>query len=522
MVSLLRRAVPDLALAVAAGSLVIVVGVVRASGSGGVTAASLLPAVGLGLLSGALIAASGLLARAGSRPQVSTVRLPGHPDPARPVTRTVTRTAAALVLLISGLAVATADPEPRGAGPLPLILAAVIGLAVAAALLIMVRRRTTTVGDRRRVTAALTGYAPRLVLYTSRENGAGYQLGMWLPLLERLGERFVVLVRHPAAQAEAARLTSAPVICAPLAADLEAAVVESLRVACYVNVVGGNANLVGYRSLCHVYLGHGDSDKEASIHPTHAMFDRIFIAGPAARERYRQAGLEIPDERFVVIGRPQLAGLTARTDPSGAPVVLLAPTWRGYNSRTDLSSLPYCRELADALLRRGVTVRFRPHPLSWQSPAERAMIDRVDALLRRDRASSGRPHRPAAESRGETLVEAFNGSDALITDVGALLVDWFATGRPYAVALSAVHPEPPETAAAAYLITPEQLRAADFDPVLDDLLGADPKRTERAAVAEHFLGELPPSDAAFRAAVRGLIEDRPRSATRPAPGQSRP
>jgi hypothetical protein len=211
----------------------------------------------------------------------------------------------------------------------------------------------------------------------------------------------------------------------------------------------------------------------------------------------------------VIIGRPQLAEATPPRGPIGEladPTVLLAPTWRGYNTRTDLSSLPYCRILAEALIRRGATVAFRPHPLSWENAAERALITEVDALLARDRGTSGRPHRLAADHRRQPLVEAFNASDALITDVGGLLVDYFATGKPYAVALSRSNPEPPETAQAAYLITADQLAAGDTDQLLDQLLITDPDAERRRSVAVHYLGDLPASTGPFETAVRALLD----------------
>ncbi|MFC7622007.1 CDP-glycerol glycerophosphotransferase family protein [Microlunatus sp. GCM10028923] len=501
MVSLLRRAVPDLPLAVAAGLLVIMVAAFRSGPS-----PALVIGVGLGLLSAGVIALSRPLARAGSRPQLGAVRLPGHPDPGTPVTLLLTRLVAGLILALSGAAAAT--------GLIPvMILVGVIGIVLAGALLQLVRRRARTVGNAARTRAAIETYAPRVIIYTSRESGGAYQLAMWLPLLDRLGERYLVVVRHPAALAWAAPLTAAPVVCAPLATDLDAVVTESARVALYVNVVGGNANLVGYRSLRHVYLGHGDSDKEASVHPTHRMFDRIFVAGPAARDRYRQAGLEVPDDRFVEIGRPQLAEAATLAGPIGSvtgPTVLLAPTWRGYNARTELSSLPYCLTLAEALIARGATVAFRPHPLSWDNAAERALIDRVDALLARDRTASGRPHRPAGEHRRDTLIEAFNASDALVTDVGGLLVDYFATLKPYAVVLSAATPTPPATAEAGYLVTHDQLRAGDLDSVLEPLLRTDPNASRRPEVAARYLGPLPPSETPFLAALRAQLDLAPR------------
>ncbi len=71
-----------------------------------------------------MIAVSGPLARAGSRPLLSTVRLPGRPDPGRAVTRTITRTAAGLVLLVCGLAVAVGTPAM-------MIITGVVGVIVA-------------------------------------------------------------------------------------------------------------------------------------------------------------------------------------------------------------------------------------------------------------------------------------------------------------------------------------------------------------------------------------------------------
>ncbi|NYE75605.1 CDP-glycerol glycerophosphotransferase family protein [Microlunatus parietis] len=488
---------PDLALAVTAGLLVILVAGYRSGPS-----PALVCGVGLGLLSAAVIALSRPLARAGSRPQLSAVRLPGHPEPGTPATLTLTRAVAGLILALSGLAAAS------GLVPV-MILVGVLGMIMTGGLLQLIRRRTRTVGNPARLRAAIEAYAPRVIIYTSRESGGAYQLAMWLPLLELLGERYLVVVRHPAALAWAAPLTQAPVVCAPLATDLDAVITESARVALYVNVVGGNANLVGYRSLAHVYLGHGDSDKEASVHPTHLMFDWIFVAGRAARERYRQAGLEIPDDRFVEIGRPQLADAATPAGPVGSvtePTVLLAPTWRGYNARTELSSLPYCPVLAEALIARGATVAFRPHPLSWDNAAERSLIDSVDALLARDRTASGRRHRLAREHRRDTLVEVFNDSDALIADISGLLVDYFATLKPYAVVLPPTVAEPPATAAAGYRITHDQLRTADLDRALDDLLRTDPCADRRPAVAEHYLGPLPPSPKPFLDALRSLID----------------
>ena len=96
-----------------------------------------------------------------------------------------------------------------------------------------------------------------------------------------------------------------------------------------------------YRGLTHIYLGHGDSDKEISAHP--ATHEKIFVAGQAAIDRYSAHNVVIPAEKFYIVGRPQLDGVLSGVRERGADeplTVLYAPTWLGYNKASTLSSLP--------------------------------------------------------------------------------------------------------------------------------------------------------------------------------------
>ena len=71
------------------------------------------------------------------------------------------------------------------------------------------------------------------------------------------------------------------------------------------------------RRLRHVYIGHGDSDKPPSFNPTHALYDEIFTAGPAAALRYPQHGVAIAADKFHVVGRPQVERVTEARGPIG-------------------------------------------------------------------------------------------------------------------------------------------------------------------------------------------------------------
>ena len=311
-------------------------------------------------------------------------------------------------------------------------------------------------------------------------------------------------------------MTSAPIVVLPTGSDLDSVIVPGLKVAFYVNGVAENSSFVNYRSLTHIYLGHGDSDKEMSVHPMHRMFDLVFVAGQAAIDRYAQAGLTISLEQFVIVGRPQMTGLEQVARPiseADPPTVLFAPTWRGYNAQTVLSSLPLGTKIVSALLDRGATVVFRPHPFSWLGAGERVEINAVDVLLAKDREATGRRHRLAGEGRGADLAADFDASDALITDVGGALVDYFATGKPYAVVLppgqsaGTAAADYPSTAA-AYLIEYDSIRGDGrraCTDLLDQLLVTDPLADNRSKVAHYYLGDRPGDDHPFLDAVRSLI-----------------
>jgi hypothetical protein len=163
-------------------------------------------------------------------------------------------------------------------------------------------------------------------------------------------------------QVRLAEQADVPVVEARGIGDLDALVVPSLKAAFYVNASSGNGALVRFQHLTHIYLGHGDSDKPPSYNPTHAMYDQIFAAGPAATRRYAAHGVRIPAEKFTIVGRPQVENVklsTIRIADVPQPTVLYAPTWHGGRPSTNYSSLPLGSEIVDALLARGVADRAR-------------------------------------------------------------------------------------------------------------------------------------------------------------------
>jgi hypothetical protein len=350
------------------------------------------------------------------------------------------------------------------------------------------------------LTRALTAHSPRFLLYFSAPPDSEYQVRMWLPYLERIGEPFVVVLPERHNLPAVAAATTAPVVAYDTFEALDAVMaVASLRAAFYVNNGRDNAHCVRYARLTHVQLYHGDSDKAVTASPLNAMYDRIFVAGQAAIDRFAAHGVSIPPEKFRIVGRPQVGGLAVTESPAPQPVttVLYAPTWVGAHADSNYCSLPIAETIIEQLRGRGLTVIFRPHPYSRRDPASAATLHRLAT-------------RGLAVATDASLYQCMNRAHAMICDVSSVASDFLYTGKPFAITdlrgEGDRFTERFPVARAAYVIHGD---AGNLGPVLDDLLDPDrdPLAATRHEVRSHYLGDFPPDryTEAFLTAARDCL-----------------
>ncbi len=445
-------------------------------------------------------------------PRVRAAQLPGVPSdprPGVPAPLTYAVLAAGAMLAVLLLIAAGSDlPGWAGAVVLALELAALAWSAARLRSAVWARRRGTV---NHAVTQALVAYAPQFYVYFSGPVEGGYQVRMWLPYLERLGVPYAVLGRSPRLLAQAPAITTAPVVVTEKIAGLDDCMVPSVRAVFYVNTDAKCVDGVRYLDRTHVHLNHGDSDKPSSYHPMIGMFDQIFVAGEAAVDRFAKNGVVVAPQKFVRVGRPQVAGIVdCNVDPSpGRPTVVYAPTWRGGVRDMNFSSLERGERIVRLLLDRGARVVFRPHPISRRKRPTARTIAAIDAVLSAA-STDGCRHVTSGAAMSGSITDVFNGSDALVTDVSSVASDYLQSGKPFAVV------EPAGTVpvdATAYPV----LRAAylldlDGDPAtrLEAMLGADPLAPTRRELRSYYLGDHCDSvDAFTRAAARALGDTRP-------------
>ncbi|UNK47449.1 CDP-glycerol glycerophosphotransferase family protein [Arthrobacter sulfonylureivorans] len=353
--------------------------------------------------------------------------------------------------------------------------------------------------------------APEFALYFGSNVGAGYQAGMWLPYLDRIGRPYIVITRTLRMMRAIAALTEAPVVHRPTLRSLEEVVPPSLKVAFYVNNAVKNTHFIERREMRHVWLNHGDSEKPACYNPVHAIYDHLFSAGQAGVDRYARHGVEIPGEKFRIVGRPQVEGIQRRLGvPGPNPTVLYAPTWRGPYADSAVYSLPSGRGIVEGLLARGCTVIFRAHPFNYRFPEAAKWIAEIGDLLAADAAATGRQHIFGKAAEQEmSVVDCFNASDAMVSDVSAMVSDYLQSGKPFSIVsvgrtVEELAAEAPASRA-AYVIEED---LGNLDQALDDLLVQDPLAAQREESRVYYLGDFPAGSYAdgFLTAARELID----------------
>lgn len=170
----------------------------------------------------------------------------------------------------------------------------------------------------------------------------------------------------------------------------------------------------------NVFIGHGDSDKASSSRDYHRIFDRIFVADPNARLRYKQSRFR--DDHFTLIGAPYPNEVESSESIKTVSNVLYAPTWEGNQSDNRFTSI--C--IVDAAfeqnpsLAEGLSLNVLPHPLAGSRD------NSVNASLR----NLIRKHRFTV---CQSKAEAFNNSDAIVTDISGVLSEYLATRKPIVV-----------------------------------------------------------------------------------------
>ncbi|MCX5334130.1 hypothetical protein [Streptomyces sp. NBC_00140] len=257
----------------------------------------------------------------------------------------------------------------------------------------------------------LAGYQPETVLYFSGSKDSAYQVNMWLETMEQLDSKPLIILRERAILNNLAP-TTVPVVCVPGGVHLMNMDLTNVRVALYAANVGKNIHLLRVPTMKHVFIGHGDSDKLASVNPFSKVYDEVWTAGRAGRDRYAIADVGVRDDDIAEVGRPQLAPIqTWQGVPEGRiPTVLYAPTWEGWDGDPGNTSIVLAGEnIVKTLVKADPPVRvlYKPHPFTGTVSKEAgAAHARITALVEKAGAERATDARFTADAAARTQAKA--------------------------------------------------------------------------------------------------------------------
>ncbi|KOG18782.1 hypothetical protein [Streptomyces viridochromogenes] len=257
----------------------------------------------------------------------------------------------------------------------------------------------------------LAEYRPETVLYFSGSKDSAYQVNMWLETMEQLDSKPLIILRERVILNNLAP-TTVPVICVPGGVHLMNLDLSNVRVALYAANVGKNIHLLRVPTMRHVFIGHGDSDKLASVNPYSKVYDEVWTAGRAGRDRYAIADVGVRDDDIVEVGRPQLAPIqTWQGVPEGRiPTVLYAPTWEGWDGNPGNTSIVLAGEnIVKKLVAADPPVRvlYKPHPFTGTVSKEAgAAHRRITALVQQAATERATDPRFTADAATQTAAKA--------------------------------------------------------------------------------------------------------------------
>jgi hypothetical protein len=332
-----------------------------------------------------------------------------------------------------------------------------------------------------------------------------YQLRQWYEPMRLLAEQHptVVLTREVVTAAALVDECPLPVVNFTTLAEIESwTAAQSVGAVFYVNQNTRNFQMMRFREPAHVFISHGESDKDYMASNQLKAYDYTFIAGQAAYDRIGARLIDFDrDKHLIRIGRPQVdvhyEGPALPDD--GRTVVLYAPTWEGDRSSMTYSSLEsHARPMLDALIATGRhRVVYRPHPRTGAfDPRFKEMHAAIVAKLEAANAADpGAKHLVDTDSPfGWHLAAA----DVCVCDVSAVAFDWLATGKPLLLTEPASQHAKVDREGLAGMI--DTFAAVDAPRVLDviERESSLEARARFGEIVERYFGDVTPGAAMAR------------------------
>lgn len=339
-----------------------------------------------------------------------------------------------------------------------------------------------------------------------------YQIAQWIPVFEKAPAhlRPMIITRHAATTEELQKITSLLVVHARTY-DLLMQLLElsKFKALIYVNNSYQNFQTLAYQQAAHIHVNHGESDKISMVSNQSKAYDKVFVAGAAAKDRYLSAVAWVDEKKLIPVGRPQLdLDTTPILEKSVLKTITYAPTWEGEDEANNYTSMDcYGIAIIDAALQQsGCRVVYKPHP---------RILDSKDPLvLGAHKYIMGKLSRGPHEIHltGDVL-SVLKDTDLLISDISSVTLDYLYLKPSGAIFLSDRRNNRSEleadspVAKAAYIIDRSTLE--ELSKSLTKVLQNDALFDRRQEVCRYYFGGIAAGEstaAFYRELERSIAE----------------
>ncbi|MGW6152628.1 hypothetical protein ACWFRM_05790 [Streptomyces sp. NPDC055144] len=255
----------------------------------------------------------------------------------------------------------------------------------------------------------LAAYEPTVAMYFSGGTSSAYQANMWLSTLSEVDGKPLIVLRERF-MVQKIDATDVPIICFPKVATMFSLENSTLKMVLHPANAAKTSQVLRIPTIKHAFINHGESDKLSSCNPYAKAYDEVWVAGPAARERYQLADIGVEDKDVVEVGRPQLSPIKRATGASRSTytTVLYAPTWEGWDGNPGNTSVPLAGEniVKHLLADDSVRLLYKPHPMTGSvDPRAGVANERIKAMVR-EAAAKRSGARPGPEAAAELIRRA--------------------------------------------------------------------------------------------------------------------
>ena len=337
-----------------------------------------------------------------------------------------------------------------------------------------------------------------VIVYFADDTSRMYQMDQWMPVFETLNEQHkVLIVARNEGSFRQLQNVKLPVVYLRRLRELnELFQTNDFKVALYVNNSALNFHALMFSTLLHVHLNHGESDKISMASNQAKAYDRVFVAGQAAVDRYLRNLIEFDGSTLVPVGRPQLDVDYGRAlKKSARKTVLYAPTWQGerddmnYTS-VDVYGVSIVRQL---LATKEYRVVYKPHPRVADLAA--ATAEHHEAIVAAiARAKTDDPEAGHVVEMEAPILALFSNCDVMISDVSSVGLDFLYLATPKPLLLTDRYSDrdalldATPIAASSYII--DASTVGKTARVVADALASDEKKADRERLRHYYFGEI--------------------------------